>query len=132
MPVLSRADLEQGSVAPASAPDALLVVSLCAAWCDVCRQFAQGYTRIADAHPDARFVWLDIEDDAGLCGDVDVENFPTLAVFRGSEVLHFGTSLPSESGVARLIAAIAERETALDAAGEVAELGERLRQLLGS
>jgi thioredoxin reductase (NADPH) len=130
MAVLSRADLEQGAVALPSSSDALVVVSLCAAWCDVCREFAQGYARLAAGHPAAVYVWLDIEDDAELCGDVDVENFPTLAVFRGGEVLHYGTTLPSEAGVARLIAAVVEREASLDVAEEVVELGEKLHGLL--
>jgi thioredoxin reductase (NADPH) len=50
------------------------------------------------------FVWLDIEDDSDICGDVDVENFPTLAIFHGDQLLHFGVSLPQEGNMARLIA----------------------------
>lgn len=53
------------------------------------------------------FVWLDIEDDAALCGDVDVENFPTLLIYRGREPLHFGVSLPTEAVVGRMIDALA-------------------------
>jgi len=130
MTVLSRADLERGRAARPADRDALVVVSLCAAWCDVCREFAGGYASLADAHPDAVFVWLDIEDDADLCGDVDVENFPTLAVFRGGDVLHFGTTLPSAPGVARLIAAMAQARARPGAGDDVAVLGQRLADLL--
>jgi len=73
------------------------------------------------------FVWLDIEDDADVCGDIDVENFPTLAIYRGGRVLHFGVSLPHEGTVARLVDEMAARDTGVEAApGPVAELLARL------
>jgi len=91
----------------------LAVVSLCAAWCDTCTQFRAAFERIAAARPQIAFVWLDIEDDSAVCGDVDVENFPTLAVYRGGAPVHFGVSLPQEGTVARLIDALAERSVPL-------------------
>ena len=45
-------------------PARLVVVSLCAAWCDTCSEFRAAYERIAQARPQTTFVWLDIEDDA--------------------------------------------------------------------
>jgi thioredoxin reductase (NADPH) len=79
------------------------VVTLCAAWCDTCTEFRGTFERIAAARPDALFIWLDIEDDAEICGDIDVENFPTLAIYRGGTLLHYGVSLPQQGAVARLI-----------------------------
>ena len=89
-------------------PSRLVVVSLCAAWCDTCNEFRAGYERLAARRPSAVFVWLDIEDDADVVGDIDVENFPTLAIFRGATPLHFGVSLPHESSIGRLIDALAD------------------------
>lgn len=86
----------------------IVVVALCAAWCDTCVQFGTTFARIAAARPAMSCIWLDIEDDSAVCGDVDVENFPTLAVFRGTTPLHFGVSLPHEGTVARLIDALAQ------------------------
>ena len=87
-------------------PQRLVVVSFCAAWCETCNEFRAGYERLATARPHAAFVWIDIEDDAEWAGDIDVENFPTLAVYRGSMPLHFGVSLPQENVVGRLIDAL--------------------------
>ena len=81
----------------------LVVVCLCAAWCDTCTAFRASFERIAEARPRELFVWLDIEDDSAICGDIDIENFPTLAVYRGERLLHYGVSLPQEGTVARLI-----------------------------
>jgi thioredoxin 1 len=89
-----------------------LVVALCAAWCDSCNEFRTTFERIAQARPEMYFLWLDIEDDSEICGDIDIENFPTLAIYRGTRLLHYGVSLPQEGTVARLIDEIAERSEA--------------------
>jgi thioredoxin 1 len=110
MPVRTCAPADRDIVSKAFAEDScLIVVSFCAAWCDTCTEFRAAYERIADARPHILFVWLDIEDDSAIAGDVDVENFPTLAVYRGTTPLHFGVSLPQEGTVARLIDALADR-----------------------
>ena len=44
--------------------------------------------RLAEARPEIVFAWADIEDDAEFVGDIDVESFPTLAVFRAGQALH--------------------------------------------
>jgi len=107
-------------------PARLVVVSLCAAWCDTCTQFRTAYERIAQARPDATFVWLDIEDDAAIAGDIDVDNFPTLAIYRGRTPVHFGVSLPHETTVGRLVDALATgTETLRDAPEEVRELPDQ-------
>jgi thioredoxin 1 len=105
----------------------LVVVAMCAAWCDTCNAFRTVFERLATARPDALFVWLDIEDDATLCGDIDVENFPTLAVFRDEAVLHYGVSLPHEGTVDRLLSELSNRFVAIAAPpDEVAALAASL------
>ncbi|HLS86283.1 MAG TPA: thioredoxin family protein [Burkholderiales bacterium] len=89
---------------------AATVVVLCAAWCGTCREFRLVFDRLRASRPEARFFWLDVEDDAALVGDIDVENFPTLAVFRGEMPVFFGASLPQEGVVARLMGALMDGE----------------------
>jgi thioredoxin reductase (NADPH) len=109
MPVLTNSPGDAAAVATGFAtPGRLVVVAMCAAWCDTCRDFRDAFDRIAGARAGATFVWLDIEDDSDVCGDVDVENFPTLAIYRGDTPVHFGVSLPHEGTVARLVDALAE------------------------
>ncbi len=86
----------------------LVVLALCADWCGTCRDFQHALQRIAEAHGEIVFAWADIEDDAELVGDIEVETFPTLAIFRDGVALHFGASLPQERPVARLIDALAD------------------------
>lgn len=105
------------------------VVCLCAAWCDTCAEFRLAFDRIAAARPGLRFIWLDIEDDSAICGDIDVENFPTLAIYRGDALLHYGVSLPQEGTVARLVDVISARaEPAAEAPAAVLDLPQRLRR----
>lgn len=107
----------------------MTVVCLCAAWCDTCNEFRVAFDRIAGARPTMRFVWLDIEDDSDLCGDIDVENFPTLAIYCGEALLHYGVSLPQEGTVARLIDAMAAGKEPVSAAPDaVLRLPDRLRR----
>ena len=124
MAVLTADEHDRSAIATAfTDPTRIVVIALCAAWCDTCTEFRAAYERIARGRPAATFVWLDIEDDAAIAGDIDVENFPTLAVFRGRTPLHFGVSLPHETSVGRLIDALADDAPALAAAPEeVAEL----------
>jgi thioredoxin reductase (NADPH) len=126
MAVVSMSGASVGEMDSLDAGDGLVVFSLCAAWCDTCRVFRATYERVAADLVGHRFVWLDIEDDSELCGDVDVETFPTLAVFRGETLVHFGPSLPQREPVARLIAALAEGGRAFETDNPVTELRERV------
>lgn len=111
-----------------SADSPLVVVSMCAAWCHTCGEFREVFERVAAARGNAQFVWLDIEDDHEICGDIDVEDFPTLAVFRGDVPVHYGVSLPQEATVARLIDELASRTApGRDIPDEVRALPEALR-----
>ena len=91
------------------ASDKWVVACLCAAWCDVCKQYRAGFDAIAEQHPDQQFVWIDIEDQADLVGDLDVENFPTILLQRGDTVAFYGTMMPEPRQVARLLEAQLQR-----------------------
>lgn len=113
---------------PRLTEQALVVIAFCAEWCGTCREFRPVLERIAAADPDVLFAWADIEDDAELVGDVDVDNFPALAIFRGGKVLHFGVSLPLERVVIRLLQSVAHSASALpEVPAAVSELAGRIR-----
>ncbi|MFT5589132.1 MAG: thioredoxin 1 [Bradyrhizobium sp.] len=91
--------------------DDLLVACLCAAWCDVCRDYRPQFDELAVRHPDKRFLWIDIEDQADLLGDIEVENFPTLLVQRNAHVAFFGSVQPGLQLADRLVQAQAALST---------------------
>ncbi|OGB26316.1 MAG: thiol reductase thioredoxin [Burkholderiales bacterium RIFCSPLOWO2_02_FULL_57_36] len=104
--------------------DAWIVVCLCAAWCDVCGQYRPGFDQLADRHPDKHFIWIDIEDQADVVGDLEVENFPTLLIQRADTVAFFGAVQPEPQQANRLLLAqVAKTGAELDA--EAASSEER-------
>ena len=84
--------------------DDWVVACLCAAWCDTCRSYRSSFAELAAQHPEKHFVWIDIEDEAEVVGDMDVDNFPTLLIQRRDDVAFFGTVLPDPKVADRLIA----------------------------
>jgi len=84
-----------------------LVACLCAEWCGTCRDYRAGFEALAARWPNAAFRWIDIEDDADLVGDIDVENFPTLLIQRGELVLFYGTMLPQHHFLQRTLETLA-------------------------
>jgi thiol-disulfide isomerase/thioredoxin len=109
-----------------TASPALIVACLCAQWCGVCREWRPSFEALATHYPQARFVWIDVEEAAETLDDGEVDNFPVLAVQRGAWLLHCDV-LPQQPGTwARLIDTLA----ALDAA-DAAQTATRRRQLGG-
>ena len=107
------------------------VICLCAQWCGVCREWRSSFDAAAARAPDARFAWVDVEDEADAMGDVDVETFPSLLVAAGGRPMFFGPVLPGAAQFERLLATV----TAADAVPtgitpEVTELFPRLVALL--
>ena len=113
--VLTTSAEDSSRLASALGDRQILVVGLCAAWCDTCTEFREAFESLAAKHSGLAFVWLDIEDDADLAGDIEVENFPTLAIFRGDRLLHFGVSLPQQGVVARLLSSLGARSRTVTA-----------------
>ena len=112
--------------------DVLSVVCLCAAWCGVCRDYAALFDEAALAFgTQATFTRIDIEDEAELLGDVDVENFPTLLIVRGAQALFFGTITPHPQTLARLVqSALAGELNPPADAPEVDALAQRMHRHL--
>ena len=87
----------------AVATPVLDIVCLCAAWCGTCREYEATFAELQQAAPGHRYRWIDIEDEAELVGEVDVETFPTLLVAHAGQVLFAGPVLPRLSDAQRLV-----------------------------
>lgn len=87
------------------------VVCLCAGWCGVCRDYRALFDGLAAAHPQARFEWVDVEDDEDLAGDLDVETFPTLLVADGRRARFLGPLLPQAAVLERLLSSLQRGES---------------------
>lgn len=94
--------------APDSSEAPWLVACFCAEWCGTCREYRAGFDALAARLRDTWFRWIDIEDEAALAEDFEVENFPTLLIQRGTSVLFYGPVLPQIGIVERQLAALRE------------------------
>ncbi len=95
-------DLPSCALSAATAP-VLDIVCLCAAWCGTCRDYEATFAALQGALPGHRYRWIDIEDEADLAGDIDVETFPTLMLAHRGRVLFAGPVLPRLGDAQRLV-----------------------------
>ena len=79
------------------------VVCLCAQWCGLCRDYQSVVADMARRYPGLRFAWLDIEDQAELVGDLDVETFPTVLIADALGTRFFGPVPPQPQNLSRLL-----------------------------
>ena len=93
----------RAELATALSSDQWVIACLCAGWCGSCREYADNFAAWAQRSPEHHFVWIDIEDQADLVGDLDIDNFPTLLMQRGPTVSFFGTMLPDTRVAERLL-----------------------------
>jgi thioredoxin-like negative regulator of GroEL len=82
----------------------LLVACLCAAWCGTCRDYRPLLEALGRERAEqVEIAWVDIEDHDEVPGPLDIEDFPTLLIARGDEVLFFGTVLPHAQTLKRMV-----------------------------
>ena len=88
----------------------LLVVCLCAEWCEVCREYKARFEQVREAiqldHPAARFVWLDVEDEADFLHPLEVDNFPTLLIGLGTTPRFWGAITAQAATLERMVRAV--------------------------
>lgn len=80
-----------------------LAVCFCAEWCGTCREYRTKFQRVEQSFPSVDFFWIDIENNSTWAENFDPENFPTLLIQRHDWVLFYGTMLPHEEHLHRLL-----------------------------
>ena len=86
--------------------------------------------RRRQSHPQVRFEWVDIEDEAELVDELDVETFPTLLLADGRTARFLGPLLPQAGALAQLLARL-PREPGASAGPEAQAVFERVRAARG-
>lgn len=81
------------------------VIGLCAQWCGVCREYEPLFRQLAGRFPQARFAWLDVEDEdvAAALGEHDVETFPCVVAGCGERLFFNGPVLPQAGVLERML-----------------------------
>jgi|GEM_PF-621761 len=109
VPQLLGFECAWGATMPSMRDEAVDVVCLCAAWCRLCDAYApvlQAVTsELAAAGARLRAHWTDIEDEADMLGDFDVQTFPTIVVIGRDGVRFAGPLAPQADTLRRLLRA---------------------------
>ena len=107
------------------------VACLCAAWCRTCESYQQIFEAACAALPQQglRVHWIDIEDEAELVGDLDIETFPTLLISDEEHIRFAGPLTPQPETLKRVLRAHLADATPARAAPEYMALARRLTAL---
>jgi hypothetical protein len=78
----------------------------------VCRDYRERFDAVSALiqtdHPSARFVWLDVEEEADFLHPLDVENFPTVLIGVGDAPRFWGAITPQAATLERLVRSAAQ------------------------
>lgn len=113
-------------------PPHLLVACLCAQWCGTCRDYRPLFDQLQTEFADAKFVWIDIEDEADLVDPVEVDDFPTLLVVADGQARFFGTLTPHIDTLRRILQTQLSAERAPSVAPEAQALAQRVLRHLAA
>jgi len=117
----------------ASTSPGLLVACLCADWCYICGDYKTVFESLrSDFGAQAQFVWVDIEDDEEVLGNIEVDDFPTLLIARGHAVVHFGPLMPRRDAALRTVQRALRGESGAIADARLEQLAQRIRALAGA
>ncbi|WP_422016950.1 thioredoxin domain-containing protein [Roseateles sp.] len=105
------------------------VACLCAAWCRTCESYQQVFEAACAELPqtDLHVRWIDVEDEADLIGDLDIETFPTLLIADDTHVRFAGPLTPQPQTLRRVLRAHLADATPAKVGNDYRALADRLR-----
>jgi thioredoxin-like negative regulator of GroEL len=114
-----------------SASGTLDVVCLCAGWCNNCTAYRPLFDSLqAQFEGRARLHWLDIEDEAEVVGDLDIETFPTMLIMKGDVPLFMGPLTPQAGVLVNLVQSALDQRLVPLADADTQALARKVHQHL--
>jgi thioredoxin-like negative regulator of GroEL len=106
----------------------LHVACLCAAWCRTCESYREIFEAACAELPQQglQVHWIDIEDEAELVGDLDIETFPTLLIADPQGVRFAGPLTPQPELLRRMLRAHLQDDRPAEVDPAFAALARRL------
>jgi len=74
------------------------VVCLCADWCGTCRDYRPEFEALAQARPEWRWHWLEVEDLEAVLDEVDITTFPMILILDAAGSLCFAGPVTPQPG----------------------------------
>jgi thiol-disulfide isomerase/thioredoxin len=132
-PSVFRADelnTAQARYASFNAADRWLVICFCAEWCSVCRGFFDSFAAFSQdygaRHDNTVFLYIDIDEDESLTGDLMIEDFPAFAICRNDALVFFGVLKARGTAIEQKLQQLRHSERRLDVPKGMGELMGRL------
>ena len=63
----------------------VVVVDFFATWCGPCKMLAPSVEKLADEHPEAKVLKVDVDQENALAMQFGVQSIPTLIVFKNGQ-----------------------------------------------
>lgn len=77
----------------------LMLVDYWAPWCGYCRRIGPAYDKIAQQYDDMVIAKINIDDEAGLAEQEQIEVIPTLVLYQGGKALGFVVAPESKAQI---------------------------------
>jgi thioredoxin 1 len=84
---MATLDVTEESFSDVVTGGGIVVVDCWASWCGACKTFAPVFERVAGKHPGHTFAKLDTQREKSLVKDLEIENIPTLLLYRDGLLL---------------------------------------------
>lgn len=81
---LSKNEFDQA----VNAGDDVVIVDFFATWCGPCKMLAPVIEKLADAHPEAHFYKVDVDQEPDLASRFGIMSVPTLLYMKAGQLKH--------------------------------------------
>ena len=81
----------------------LVFVDFFATWCGPCKMLAPSVEKLADEHPEAKVLKVDVDQENALAMQFGVQSIPTLIVFENCVEVNRSVGLVSKEEVLELL-----------------------------
>jgi len=79
--------------------EGLTVLDLHAVWCAPCRMLRPRLEALSEEYGDIDFLSMDVDKNEAFARQFGIRSIPTLLFFKGGQVVHTVTGVPSEKSL---------------------------------
>jgi thioredoxin 1 len=109
---MSAIDLKTADFEKTIEENEIVILDFWASWCGPCTQFAPTFKKVAEEHPEIKFVKVNVEEEQELAGMFQVRSIPTLVFMREKIVIFSNPGVLPESNFKKAIKQLVDLDMA--------------------